>query len=74
MAVGDTDRRCEKIHHVVSPDESTVDATGVRSAYVAAIVACCGSLIIRTYGTILDCENECEQNTVILEECAPMLR
>jgi hypothetical protein len=26
--------------------------------------------LFQTYGTLLDCENECEQNTVSLEECA----
>ena len=28
-------------------------------------------LITQTYGTLLDCENECEQDTVSLEACAP---
>ena len=27
----------------------------------------------QTYGTLLDCENECKQDTVILEECAPAM-
>ena len=32
-------------------------------------------LSIQTYGTLLlDCENECEQDTVSLEECAPLAR
>ena len=26
---------------------------------------------LETYGTLLDCENECEQDAVSLEECAP---
>ena len=28
-------------------------------------------LIIQTYGALLDCENECEHDTVSLEGCAP---
>ena len=31
-------------------------------------------LITQTYGTLLDCENECEQDTVSLEDCAPVSR
>ena len=30
-----------------------------------------GHLIIQTHGTLLECENECEQYTVSLEEFAP---
>ena len=36
----------------------------------------CAHLIIQTYGTLLDCGNECEQHAVILEEdgqCNPRL-
>ena len=32
------------------------------------------TLIIQTYGTLLDCENEYEQDTVSLEEYAPALQ
>eukprot|EP01044_Picomonas_judraskeda_P004288 COSAG03_NODE_375_length_8413_cov_177.997835_4_plen_48_part_00 len=30
-----------------------------------------GHLIIQTHGTLLDCENECEQDTMSLEEYTP---
>ena len=38
---------------------------------LTALVASPVHLIIQIYGTLLDCENECEQDNVSLEECAP---
>jgi hypothetical protein len=29
------------------------------------------TLIVQTYGTLLDCENQCEQDSVSLEKSAP---
>ena len=62
-------RRTE--HHREEPEEEVAMAAQDAERLAARVDELAKAGGLHTYGTRLDCENDCEQDTVSLEKCAP---